>query len=314
MANIESFVSRNALKEALYKGISFCFYGKMTIPPIAKPELRTYLDIHQYLEDLYRYRKQTEVNFSYETWAQELDIKNRSYLRQIVIGRRSITESTIKLLCDRLNFQGADREYFNLLVLYSKSRNQDQRNLYGRKLMQLLKSDYEQIEIQNYFEFVSTPLFPQLLTLLSFKDIDRSTQGLALLLKRSVGEIENTLLTLQRLKLAQKEGDSLQWQTTNHAFKVPDHLGSVALSEYHKQSLQEAIKAVRLPREQRRYKSLLLPLSGEEFSEFLEDLQTFVKQSLRKFDTNDLQRRRLHQVNFNIYSVTDEPNAHLEIT
>lgn len=274
---------------------------------LSKPELRTYLDIHQYLEDLYRFRKQTETNFSYESWAQELDIKNRSYLRQIVIGRRSITESTIKILCQRLNFQGVDREYFNLLVLYSKSRNQEQRNLYGRKLMQLLKTDYEQAEIQNYFEFVSNPLYPKLLTLLSFKDIDSSAQGLALLLKKPLIELEAALETLQRLKLIQKGGDDSRWNTTHQAFKVPDHIGSVALSEYHRQSLHEAIEANKLPQEQRRYKSLLLPLSAAEFSEFLEDLQIFVKQTLNKFDTEALKKRRLHQVNFNIYAVTERP-------
>lgn len=297
---------KNALKAELYNGKRFCCDLKMTKSLLSKPELRTYLDIHQYLEDLYRYRKQTEISFSYESWAQELDLKNRSYLRQIVIGRRSITEGTIKIFCDRLNLQGADREYFNLLVLYSKSRNQEQRNLYGRKLMQLLKSDYEQVEIQNYFEFVSTPLYPKLLTLLSFRDIDKSAQGLAHLLSKTVQEIEKALVDLHRLKLIQWNEEATQWQTTHHAFKVPDEVGSLALSEYHKQSLQEAIAADQLPKEQRRYKTLLLPLSGEEFSEFLEDLQVFVKQSLRKFDTDDLQKRRLHQVNFNIYSVTEE--------
>lgn len=277
------------------------------IEQAVKPDLKTYLNVHLYLEDLYKFRKATEAHFSYESWSQELEIRNRSFLRQIVIGKRSLTSETSKLLCERLNFEESEREYFELLVLYSKRGNQEQRNFYGRKLMQLLKTNNEQVEIEKYYELVSTPLYPKIRTLLSFRDIRKDTASIARLLGAKIQEIEEGLEVLQKMQLISFDEKSQEWQSTEASVKVPDCIGDAALLDYHSKSLHEAIAAQNLPKNQRRYKALILPLSENEFTEFLDDLQVFVKQSLKKFDVDDLRTRKLHQVNFNIYAVSEEP-------
>lgn len=276
---------------------------------VKKPDLFTYLNVNQYLEDLYTFRKAENRSFSYEAWAQELGFTNRSFLRQIVIGRRSLTEKTTQTLCEKMNFSTSEREYFHLLVLYSKSKTQEQRNLYGRKLLHLIKSDYPQTEVQNYYEFLSSPLLPRLQTLLSFEDIEKSTENLSALLGITPHKTESALQLLKKINMAESEvnGRGLhEWKSLQKSFKIPDKVGDQALLSYHELSLKEAIQARDLPAQQRRYKSLLLPLSPHEFDEFLEDLQVFIQQTLRKYDVDDLRSRRLHQVNFNIHAVSEE--------
>ncbi|WP_415061831.1 TIGR02147 family protein [Bdellovibrio sp.] len=276
---------------------------------VKTPDLFTYLNVNQYLEDLYAYRKKKDRSFSYEVWAQELEFTNRSFLRQIVIGRRSLTEKTIKIICDKMAFSTAEREYFHLLVLYSKSKTQEQRNLYGRKLLHLIKSDYPQTEVQNYYEFLSTPFLPRLQTLLSFEDIEKSTANLSTLLGATPHKTESALQLLEKIKMAQSEVNTnglREWKSLQRAFKIPDKMGDDALLGYHELSLKEAIQAQNLPPEQRRYKSLLLPLSPQEFEEFVEELQVFIKQALKRYDVDELHSRRLHQINFNIHAVSEE--------
>lgn len=306
-----AFESGFALNSTLYKDQDSCCDFEMENTNLAKPDLRSYLNIHHYLEDLYRYRKATEPGFSYECWAQELDLNNRSFLRQIVIGRRSLTDNMTKLFCERLNLQGTEAEYFQYLVLYSKSTSQEQRNVYGRKLMQLIRSDFKQTEIENYYDLVSTPLHPKILTLLSFNDIRKDSHSIAKLLNAELTDIEAGLATLQRLELIQFNSDSQEWTSTSKSVKVPDQIGDSALMEYHAQSLQEAIAARNLPKDQRRYKALLLPLSAHEFQEFLDDLQIFTREAMKKFAGDDLLNRKLHQINFNVYAVSDEPEKSL---
>lgn len=272
-----------------------------------KPDLKTYLNVHQYLQDLYQFRKESEEFFSYESWSQELGIRNRSFLRQIVIGRRALTEETTQIFCDRLCLEGVDRQYFEILVKYSKGGPEDKRRAYGRQLMQLLKSEYEQKEIENYYSYVECPLNPKILNLLTFKDIPRNAAALAELLNVSLEEIEKGLAILKELNLVEWDDTAQEWRARNVAVKVPDHVGDAALLDYHVQSLQEAIQAKNQPRDQRRYKALLMPLNAAEFNEFLGDLQIFVREALRKFDRDDLRGRKLHQVNFNIYAVSEEP-------
>lgn len=76
--------------------------------------------------------------------------------------------------------------------------------------------------------------------------------------------------------------------------------------DFHAQSLTEAIQAQRLPRDQRRYKAMLVPLNSQEFVQFMGELQSFVTETMKKYDTDDLRSRRLHQINFNIYAVSEE--------
>lgn len=270
----------------------------------AKPALHDYLDIHDYLKDLYAYRKRTEEGFSYESWAQELGFHNRSFLRQVIVGRRSLTEDTIKILCERLNLGPVDREYFHLLVLYSRARSPEQRNLYGRKLRQLIRAGYEQTEVADFQEFVSDPLVPQVQMLLSFEDVGKTADRLADILGRPVGAVADALSSLRSIRMAE-EVDGV-WQSRQRALKVPDRLGHRALLDFHGQCLTAAIGARALPVEDRRYRALLVSMNEEEKEKFLQDIETFVKQTLSQYDPREFGGRKLYQINLNFHAVTAE--------
>lgn len=277
---------------------------------IEKPLLQNYLNIHHYLSDLYQYKKQTIPGFSYEAWAIELGFKDRSFLRQIVIGRRGLTESSILLLQKNLDLPAEQKEHFDLLCHYSKSKSSAQRKIYGRKLMQSLRSEYLQAEIENYYDVVSNHLTPKIQTLLSIVDIQKTAKNLATLLEARAEEVQMALEKLEALQLADKikTENGIEWTALERNFKIKDDLGNLALQEYHRQSLQEAIKAQALPIKERRFRSMLLPLSEVEFEIFMSEFNVFAQQVLKKFDADDLIKRKLYQVNFNIHSVSKEPS------
>lgn len=271
---------------------------------LKKPQLKDYLDVSHYLKDLYGYRKATEEGFSYESWAYEVGFQHRSFLRQVVIGRRSLTEATAKQLGERLFFTAPEQEHFAVLARYSKCRTKEERDLYGQRLLQILKGNYYQTEVEISEEFLGSPLIPRLQVLLSLGDKAHSVAELAKALQVDPLEIEKGLLVLLRLNLAELYGD--KYKATVNSFKVPSELGSEVLLEYHKKILQDAIAARNLPPDQRRYKSLLMALSPEEFEIFLSNLNAFTKEQLQKFDNSGTEGRRLFQVNLNLFSVTTE--------
>jgi uncharacterized protein (TIGR02147 family) len=271
-----------------------------------KPDIKTYLNIHDYLKDLYEHRKKTEAKFSYESWVQELGLSNKSFLRQIIVGRRALTETTSKIICKHLNFDSVEREYFNLLVLYSKARAPEERNLYGRRLRHLIRLDYPQDEVEAAPDFVLKALYPRLQTLLTFKDIKKTAVHLAHLLETSPADIEKALSDLEKMNLAESTAlGRIHWQAKTKSFKVPENLGSDVLIGYHKQCLQEAIQAYTRSANERRYRSLLVAMTEEEFQEYLKDLEIFVKQTLSKFDNDEFHGRKLFQVNFNLHAVSE---------
>jgi uncharacterized protein (TIGR02147 family) len=271
-----------------------------------KPDIKCYINIHDYLKDLYYFRKNTETGFSYEMWMHELGLKNRSFLRQIIVGRRSVTEETSHVIGARLNLDSVDFEYFQLLVLYSNARSTEKRNFFWGKMRQLISPRTEPVEIREVQDFVLETLHPRLQLLLGFKNAPKDVESLALLLKTSEAELQKALLKLEEMDLVQKTTaiSGIQWQAKTKSFRVPGNVGSEVLLDYHQRSLEDAISARKLSANERRYRSLILALTSTEFDEFMKDFEVFVQQSLNKFDNDDFANRKLHQINFNIHAVS----------
>lgn len=100
-----------------------------------------------------------------------------------------------------------------------------------------------------------------------------------------------------------------KYKVLKKSFKVPDHFGDLGLTIFYQKNLEAAQEAIRLPKEQRRYKSLFLPLNFAEFEEFLKNMQNFVNEQLFKFNADEYADRRLYQVHFNIIPVSEQRAA-----
>lgn len=269
------------------------------------PNLFNYLDAVFYLQDYYKARKEMAKGFSYETWSYELNIKSRAFIRLILLGKKKISPKFVEAFCDQAFSTKAEQEYFHCLVNYSQANTQKDKQLFGARLAQIQRRTIQQKHIEDFSSFVSSPQLPRLLTLLSFKDIIPTTENLRKFMGLSLEEIEKSLKHLAELGLAEskKQGDEIFWQSKNEKFKVKDSKGSMDLLKFHEKSLQDAIAAFHLPKELRRYKSLLLPLSEEELKSFNDNMDEFATEQFNRFSGDHYEGRRLFQINMNIHPV-----------
>lgn len=141
-----------------------------------QPDIKKYLNVYQYLQDIYAFRKKRDAKFSYEVWAKELGIKDKSYIRLIVLGKRPLNEKMTEALKKNLALSAQEQPYFQTLTQYTQSRNREYKEVFGRKLIELLKSELDQMEIKAHYDFLSNPLLPRLQVLLTFRDIDSSAR------------------------------------------------------------------------------------------------------------------------------------------
>ena len=266
------------------------------------PEVKKYLNVFQFLQDCYQFRKNNTAEFSYETWADEIDVNDKSYLRMMVIGKRPLNLKMTDAFSKNLNLTGDEKTYFEILVQYTQSKTREHKELLGQKLISLLKNELDQIEIKSHFDFLSNPLLPRLQVILSFDDIDQSVKNLAWLLGSSESEILNALTTLINFKLIEKNGDRLI--PAKKSFKVPDQFGDLGLEAFYHKNLDDAKSAIQLPKDERRYKTLMLPMNQIEFNEYLQSLQNFTTELLAKHNYENYENRRLYQVHFNLFPVS----------
>ncbi len=267
------------------------------------PNLKNYLSVTAYLQDIYLYRKQENPGFSYESWATELGFKSRSFLKMLIDGERTITPQTVEILCKSFGFDSEEAAYFHLLVGYSQATTE--KDLYLEKIFENLGKSRDLKDIVQFNEFLSSKELPKILVLLSFDDLDKSAKGLSHFLKKSVKEVTDDLYRLENLGLAQLNSQTGEWYPSKKSFKVPKSLSNEALTKYHNESLLEAIEAQSLPTHLRRYRSLLLALQEEDFEKLMVDIEALISKAAVKYDSDVLAGKRLYKMNINLHPVTE---------
>lgn len=271
-----------------------------------KPNIKNYLNVYQYLKDLYSYKKKINSKFSYQVWANELSIKNKAYLRLIILGQRPLTEEITKRISNSEFTTKDEKNYFSYLVEYTQSTTQEQKSIFGKKIASFLKNNNENKEIINQLEFLSDPLLPKLQVLMSFIDLDQSYENLAWLLNCDLKQVSDSINKLLELGLIKKEND--RFYPNKSSFQVPDQFKNLALKNYYISGFKAAEEAIDLPQGTRRFRSLLLPLNNSEFLTYLDNFQEYVQDQLSQFNSDEIKDRRLYQVHFHIIPITKDQN------
>lgn len=265
-------------------------------------KIRNYLNVYQYLQDCYQLRKKREPQFSYDVWAKELKASDKSYVRFIVLGKRPLNEKMIAAFSENLKLDKDDSDYFSVLAHYTQSKTQEQKNVFWKKLLSYLKQPSDQLEINNHYDFLSNPLLPRLQILLSFSDVSPAADTLGWILGCSEVEVNQAIEKLLELQIIEKTPNG--FKPLQKSFKVPDQFGHHGLEAFYQRNLEEAKQAIALPKEERRFKSMFLPLNANEFQSYLDGLDAFTTENLTKFNPDTYEDRRLFQIHFNIIPVS----------
>lgn len=268
------------------------------------PVVSSYLNVHLYLQDVYRFRKLNEKYFSYEHWSQELGLTSKSYLRFAILGKRRISDSLAQKFCDSLKLSEPEKEYFCILILYTQTSQPEQKRRYGKKLTQLLRESLPMAEVEPVESLMANPLYLMIRNFLSFPDAFKSTAFLAKTFGIEVSATESILERLSAAGFIQFKND--EWCAVHEDIKIADKPKNETLLEYHRLSLARAIQAQQMPFDERHYRSLGLVLSRKEYADYLNELDGFAKKIYAKYNQNTITSRRVYQINFNAFPWTEE--------
>ncbi|QLY25837.1 TIGR02147 family protein [Bdellovibrio sp. KM01] len=271
---------------------------------LVKPNIFDHIDIGTYLQAHYQFRKKNTKGFSYESWANDLDIKSRSLLRMMVTGKRSVTRNFAQIIEKSLELNSQERKYYFLLVEYCRAESEEQRNSLWKKMVVLMDSHLPAEHI-SHAGFISSHLLPKIQTLLTFEDLLKTSENIAEVLGAPVQQVENCLLQLQELSLVSRsESNPLEWVTDIKRFKVPDSIQHESLKNYYIKAFQDSIDAIQLPPETRKFRSLLIPLNKKEYAEVLEKLEDAFREILHQYKSETLEGRRVYQLNTSLFPLS----------
>lgn len=263
-----------------------------------------YLSISDFFEDYILIRKKSDLGFSYKTWALELNITSKSYLRLVVTGRRSVTPTFLSKFIQRHHFTSDEMDFLNALADLSRAKTLGQRKAINQLLVQIARRSSHQKNDRTIAvdkDFLTDLTLPRLFVYLTFTDVPKTTQEIAVSWKLDIKETELKLQKLSSLGLIKYESE--RWMTTQNSFHVPDQQDNSWLKAFHQNSLNEAIDVLKTPQLNRRFRSLLFSLDNEQYQEFVDFTENFLKDLEFKFSSSQYSGKKLMQLSLQAYPV-----------
>jgi len=273
---------------------------KSTPPPVMN-----FVDYREYLKAWYAFQKEQNPHFSYAVWATKAGFKSRSFMRLVMLGKRTLGVDSIPLVLKSLGLRGDEAQYFTHLVHYVHSSNFESRDHYFSEILKLSKGTNSLVK--DSYRFLSHPHTARVHLLISLKNFNGSLDSIAESLPLSLTEIKEILDTLEALGLAYYDQQQQTWKGVVKHIKLPEELGNLALQAFHSQSLKEAQKAISMNPAVRHYGSLLLFLDSNQYGEIKKELDQFLEYLSRKYQTaSELPSTQMHQINLNLLPASKE--------
>jgi len=271
-----------------------------------RPQIFEFINVQDFLISYYQYRKSKEHQFSYEIWAREAGIKSRSLLRMVVLGKRSLTSELAEILSYSFPFSSDELKYFFLLVEYGKAKNKEQRNFIWKKMLPLIQQRSQKIIDEP--DFLSSHWLPKIQLLLSFSDIEKTSENISKILGLQLEQTENFMKILVEMKLAEKvenKNKTSIWTTQIERFKIPEANQKSQLKNFYIQAFQDAERAIAFKPETRKFRSLLVPLNVNEYAEVLTKLEEAFQEILLTYKSDEITGRRLYQMTTSLVPLTE---------
>lgn len=264
---------------------------------MAEPQVMNYSSAADFLREYYLFRKSSSRAFSFENWAREISYPHRSNLRLIVRGERGLPSQLEKILQDVIFKSARERKYFSLLCEIQRSKSLEKKSLLMKKAQAL--REHREVVVPNgpaSYDLLSSLYMT---VYLGFDDVEKTTKGLARILGKDETEIESCLEKLLAAGFVRSKTDKKGkkiWSIDSHYTVFKDDHGNPRLADFHRQSFMKAIAAQRLPQNKRRFDSLVLPMSSDNYSDMVQELDAFLDKLFYKYNTNEIRGKDLYHI------------------
>jgi len=262
-----------------------------------------YMSVQLFLQDVYRMQKQMSPRFSYSSWATQLGFKNKTILRLIIQNKRSITQKSLVAFKKFFNFNNLESEYFENLIAYSQAKSDLQKKIYGSALIKLQRQNMEQIQLFAESGILSDVYSPIVFTILSSSPEPMTLEHLKKYCSLDDQRIKTILIKLIEYKLVIKIENA--YSTIVDTFNVPDQYAHPQLQNYYEYWLKKSTEAIKLPYDSRRFRSLQIALTQDEFNEIVKKTNDFALTLLSMTQNNSIENRKVYLMNTALFPVKD---------
>ena len=208
------------------------------------PDLYSYIDYRKFLKDYYEEQKARDPKFSHRYFTMKVGFSSSGYFSDVLAGKKNLSGAFILKFAKALKLAREEEEYFINLVNFNQAKTLEEKNRYYEKMMTTgkVKVDVVERDKHAYFSSWQYAAVREALHYLAVKD-DYKELGKALDPPIAAKDAKKAIEVLVSLGLIARDGAGA-WRPTSGNLKMGGSIDALGLSNYHKSTLELAVRAL----------------------------------------------------------------------
>lgn len=249
---------------------------------VKRPNVFSYQDYRQFLEDWYTFKKSENPSYSGALFAKKADVKSHSLLGMVMRGKRNLSYKTIRAFLKAMDLETKENIYFEKLVLFNQAGSKEDKAQYFDELHSVSSGDGKKLltELKDYAEFLSHWYVVAVRELVALEDFKPEAGWISKKLKYKISkrQAQNTWNLLLKLGLVQKSKDG-KWEIVHKAMDFDFGMIDFSIQHFHKEYLERTKEAIEKESlDERELSSLTISLTQKELEELKQKMKSFRKE------------------------------------
>ncbi len=205
-------------------------------------DIFSYLDYRAFCRDFYREKKETEVGFSFRSFAKKASVAS-SYLKHVIDGKRNLSSEMSIKFGHGMNLSPKEIDYFENLVRFNQADSLEEKDLYFDRLRKKRAKALKPLGLTEAVRLLSHWYVVAIKELVvQLNSIDSKILQKALRKKIPESLVEKTVKMLIDLGwIFDREG---QWESRASQIQFPDEVRSYVVRAFHRQMLELSVEAL----------------------------------------------------------------------
>ena len=268
------------------------------------PDLYSYIDYRKFLKDYYEEQKARDPKFSHRYFTMKVGFSSSGYFSDVLAGKKNLSGAFMLKFAKALKLGREEEEYFLNLVQFNQAKTLEEKNRHYEKMMTTGKVKVDIVD-RGKHEYFSSWQYAAVREALHYLDFtgDYKTLGKSLDPPIAAKDAKKAIDVLASLGLIARS-ETGAWRPTSGNLKMGGTIDALGLSNYHKSTLELAVRALdAFPPEQRGFSTLTLPLTAEKIRKAKLAIKN-LRMYLMALAENGTQADRVYQFNFQMFPVT----------
>jgi uncharacterized protein (TIGR02147 family) len=253
------------------------------------------------LRDFYDEKKLRNPHFSYQVWAHAAGFRSKSYFPELISAKKNIADDALDTVARSIGLDGKSVAFFEALVAFNRSKTHEQKMRTWAKLTEFNRRSTARLLVRDQHDFYRQWYHHTVRELVVMHDIGNDWERLASLVVPAIkpSQAKASVKLLLRLGLIRKKGK--RFALVDTVVTSGDEVRSVAVTEFHRQNLDVAKKAITdCPSLERDISCVVAALSPRGFSSVKEEVRRF-REKLVGIVEKDSGQDRVYHINVQLY-------------